>query len=508
MTARYALLLAAVVLLVAGCSRDTIDRMALSWSPGAVDRVAIDASIDATGTARVCETGTASKAVAPRLAAGAAIAEGAAPVAAGPYRVCWTTPDAAKAGPDAILVALPLSIVAGADDRKAPSVRFELALELPAGSEIARAHLLHGSPQPAIDRSHVRATGRLSAWQAATLELAVQSPTLAPAARTEETLASLGSRVEAALAADRVQRSVESRASMQTYIWVLAQAIIPLFGVVAAAHAARASVARRYQRRPSSGIVRDEPPTDDDPLVIAAVLDEARKVPDDARAAALLWWVVRGVGRIDTVTSREFFLSWKRPDPRAHGSRPSWPLVEALWDKGHQRPPAWDEEAAAALDRAWPSAKRNAVRALRRRKLIASGIPAPWLVSMALTYFVASIPLGIGLSRVLEPAQFRALVAGAIGLVIAVIAGYALHQRSRSDFELTRRGYELRDQLLGYREYISKLNLDDMGAAGVVVWGEPFVYAMLFGLVPNAPGDLATGGAALTSAQGARALQR
>jgi uncharacterized membrane protein len=107
-------------------------------------------------------------------------------------------------------------------------------------------------------------------------------------------------------------------------------------------------------------------------------------------------------------------------------------------------------------------------------------------VTLAMTVLLpASVAMGVvaligsGGSSVL--AWIVAFAGPVVGLFAARLTGANLTARGRSE----------RDQWLQYRNWLRRNSeLDEVGAPGVAVWGEPLVYAAALGAAPLAAEDL------------------
>jgi hypothetical protein len=259
-----------------------------------------------------------------------------------------------------------------------------------------------------------------------------------------------------------------------TAMWVLLVAWIA-FRIAAA----RRALAADRPDEPLVGSAAFSPPSTLEPALVAVVVGDTGTGKRSAVAATLLSLAHRDVIRIEGLDSRRYTLT---VPPGARGATPFEEAVLAeLRPQGQVTstatftgPPLWGDGADGVSRRLTRVAAKQAYKTRLLRVTLAMTVLLPASVAMGVVALIGS-----GGTSVL--AWIVAIAGPILGLFAARLTGA----------NLTARGQAERAQWLQYRNWLRRNSeLDQVGAPGIAVWGEPLVYGAALGAAPVAAEDL------------------
>lgn len=247
--------------------------------------------------------------------------------------------------------------------------------------------------------------------------------------------------------------------------------------------AARRALAADRPHEQVVGSAAFSPPSTLEPALVSVVVGGAGPGDRSITAATLLALAHRGVIRIEGIDSERYTLT---VPIGARGATPTEEAVLAeLRPQGQTTstatftgPPLWGEDAPAVARRLKKVVMKEAHKAKLLRVTLAAGVLIP-----------ASLALGI---VALIGSQGDSVLAWIVTFAGPVVAFFAA---ALTGVNLTARGRAERDQWVRYGEWLrTNSQLHDVGAPGIVTWGEPMIYATVLGAAPKAANALGVRG--------------
>jgi hypothetical protein len=261
-------------------------------------------------------------------------------------------------------------------------------------------------------------------------------------------------------------------------MWIL----IVVWIVVRIAAARRALAADR----PHDAIVGTgafSPPSTLEPALVSVVVGGAGPGDRSITAATLLALAHRGVIRIEGLDSERYTLTVPM------GARGSTTTEEAVLDELRPQgqttstatfsgPPLWGDDAPAVARRLKKVVIKEAHKAGLLRVTLAAGVLVPASLAMGIVALVGS--------------QGDSVLAWIVTFAGPVVAFFAA---ALTGVNLTARGRAERDRWVRYGEWLRENSqLREVGAPGIVTWGEPLIYATVLGAAPKAANALGVRG--------------
>jgi hypothetical protein len=224
-----------------------------------------------------------------------------------------------------------------------------------------------------------------------------------------------------------------------------------------------------------TGSAAFSPPSTLEPALVSVVVGGAGPGDRSITAATLLALAHRGVIRIEGLDSQRYTLTVPM------GARGSTPTEEAVLDELRPQgqttstatftgPPLWGDDAPAVARRLKKVVMKEAHKAKLLRVTLAAGVLVPASLAMGLVALIGS--------------QGDSILAWIVTFAGPVVAFFAA---ALTGVNLTARGRTERDRWVRYGEWLrANSQLEDVGAPGIVTWGEPLIYATVLGAAPKA----------------------
>jgi hypothetical protein len=231
------------------------------------------------------------------------------------------------------------------------------------------------------------------------------------------------------------------------------------------------------------GTAAFSPPSTLEPALVSVVVGGAGPGDRSITAATLLALAHRGVIDIEGLDSERYTLTVPM------GARGSTATEEAVLEELRPQgqttstatftgPPLWGDDAPAVARRLKKVVMKEAHKAGLLRVTLAAGVLVPASLAMGIVALVGS--------------QGGSVLAWIVTFAGPVVAFFAA---ALTGVNLTARGRAERDQWVRYGEWLRENSeLRNVGAPGVVTWGEPLIYATVLGAAPKTANALGVRG--------------
>ncbi len=407
--------------------------------------------------------------------------------------LAYTVRRAVSAWSDVAVLELAVHADASDSSRQDPPVSFRGTITFPEGTE---AGDLFAHWQTALDREvlvsgrTVTLAGEVPAWTGSEVAIGFSpqvvslSPDAAVQAHEGPHLAdfeALQAQRDAATAALEATLDEQDRLAALVRPAFLGLAGFVLLFVVISTQ--RIRVAERRRRAKLDDDVPDrvtDPPGSESPAVVALLAADGQRVGQGAVAGTVLALAQRGVLRLEGITSREVVLHLPSRRPEVSGAEAV--VLDSLAAIG--REPVPDELRGPPL---WPGRDDGLWR--RFRKAVVTDAQAAGLVDRAYkgSLFVTYATIFVGCSWPVW-IDLRAVYL----LPVVTIAGLILSIPVLSHVTLTDQGIRRRARWLAYGRHLREDHpeLRDIGAPGLVVWGDRLTYGAALGVAAAAVADL------------------
>lgn len=389
------------------------------------------------------------------------------------------------------LAVLDLAVHADASDasRQDPPVPFRGTITLPEGAEGGDV-VAHW--QTALDREvvvsgrTVTLAGEVPAWAGSEVAIGF-SPTVVRLSPDDTSVQAHVGPHRADFEAIQAQRdaataSLEATLDEQERLAGLVRpAFLGLAGVVLLFVVISTQRVRLAERRRRAKLDDDVParvteaPGSESPAVVALLVHDAERVDRGAVAGTVLHLAQRGVLEVRGITSQELVLHLPRQRPDVSDAEAI--ILDSLGRLGLdpapdelRGPPVW----AGRDDDLWGPFRKAVVTEARTAGLVDRAYKGSLFATYATIFVGCSWPAWIDLRAVYL-------------LPVITIAGLILSIPILSHVTLTDQGVKRRARWLAYRRHLQEQReLRDVGAPGLVVWGDQLVYGAALGVATTA----------------------
>jgi hypothetical protein len=398
--------------------------------------------------------------------------------------VSWDVSDATSRYPDGGVVELPLAESLISITEASSTVPLRLVVYLPSGTATgAVASLAHTTER--FDDGVVLLSGLWRSWNDTTAAVLVPAGSVESAPLGDGTAQAAFASEDASIRAHTSSIFADPFATTQR-VGTIALTIAAAFGLGLWMMRLARATGRRAWWKVSGLRQREQPPDGLDPALAGAIAGRAGRGDRSVIAATILDLAARGVVKIDGITSERYVLTV--PGHAAVTGGEEAVVLQALRAAGTPKPdgsveltgpPLWGTHTST---KAWEGSYLRALGTrLRKANLVQFVFP------MAI-FFVLSIVCGTFAAMAL-PTSGLGVVLATLGPWVAIVAGLL------SGTAPTKAGLRLRAQGEAYGRYLrDQTELVQVGAPGVVVWGQTLAYAAALGASPKAAGALAPRG--------------
>jgi hypothetical protein len=396
------------------------------------------------------------------------------PVESNTVEVAWDVQDATKRWSDAAVVSWPLtrSLISVVDDTSPVDIR--AVLYLPNGAALDVASDLSDGRR-ALDAPGARLSGRSSPWSDTEAVVRVDPATVPEVPLGDGRSGGAAFRSEA----ERLDASTIGIVDASHIVELVATVLLTAFGVLFLGtylFGLTRRLARRGMAKARGMAERTDPPAGLRPTIVGLATGGAGRGERSLVAATILELTMAELVSIDGITSEEFVLKVN------DGSKPSIPAQRIVLDalKAEGGGPTGFAPAELRGPPLWRHRRPTWVRGYRRA--VISEARGAGLISYVFSgagLFIMTIVCGtLGAIATASP----------LGVLLATVGPWiALIAVACNGVSLTKKGLQVRSEGEAYARHLRQnTQLTEVGAPGVVIWGEALAYAAALGAAPKA----------------------
>lgn len=403
----------------------------------------------------------------------------------------FTITGAVKAGNDITTIETPLVADPSDASRQDPPVDVSGVLVLPEGTERGAIdfHWINGLDQDVrVKPAKVRFTGRSPIWTSSDLLVGLPpglAPGLAGNFNAITTEAAFQRQVQTAVAnSESLESTLDSQDTQQRIVSLILIGVGLGVSLLMVVQWYRLQTSDRRARERYQATFPDQvadPPDGYDPAVVALLLADARKLDQDAVAGTVLDLAHRKVITIDGYGPDRWVV--KVPAGAKGDLSHEQIVVEALRAQAPTGevvgPPLWSDKQPGW----WRSYRASVFKRAKEQDLVRRRFRILYVGPFAAGIVCATWPLWATQSTL----WIVPVASIALGLVFALPLG--------GGFEPTLKGVKSAGYWKAFGRYTAEQgHWDDVGPAGVVVWGPYLAYGTVLGTCPLATAQLAPRG--------------